>query len=138
MTTETSQIETVTRNVATVYRNDKHPKAVIQTIEGERYSDYDGKNIPEEIRAGDLIDITYKQNGDFRNIIKAELNPNDPRLLDVIENTAKAVVEEARYIENEVLTYATIYKELVENGIPPELANTSASTIYIQLKRRRN
>lgn len=129
MTTETSQIETTTKTVDQVYRNDNHPKAVIQTADGERFSDYDGSKVPTDIRAEDIIDITFKTRGDFKNIVKVTKNANEN--VEVIENTSD-------YIENEVNSYAEIYKNLVEAGVPSELANTSASTIYIQSKRRRN
>jgi len=128
MATETSQIETTTKTVDQVYRNENHPKAVIQTTDGERFSDYDGSKVPTDIRAEDIIDITFKQNGDFKNIVKVSKNVN--KNVEVVENTSD-------YIDNEVNTYAEIYKKLVKAEIPPELANTSASTIYIQLKRRR-
>lgn len=129
MTTETSQIETTTKTVDQVYRNDNHPKAVIQTADGERFSDYDGSKVPTDIRAEDVVDITFKTRGDFKNIVKVTKNANEN--VEVIENTSD-------YIENEVNSYAEIYKKLVEAGVPSELANTSASTIYIQSKRRRN
>tara|TARA_R100001244_G_scaffold212_1_gene302 strand:+ start:391 stop:780 length:390 start_codon:yes stop_codon:yes gene_type:complete len=129
MTTETSQIETTTKTVDQVYRNDNHPKAVIQTADGERFSDYDGSKVPTDIRAEDVVDITFKTRGDFKNIVKVTKNANEN--VEVIENTSD-------YIENEVNSYAEIYKNLVEAGVPSELANTSASTIYIQSKRRRN
>ena len=128
MTTETSQIETTTKTVDQVYRNENHPKAVIQTADGERFSDYDGSKVPTDIRSEDIVDITFKTRGDFKNIVKVTKNANEN--VEVIENTSD-------YIDNEVNSYAEIYKKLVEAGVPPELANTSASTIYIQLKRRR-
>ena len=123
------QIETTTQTVDQVYRNDNHPKAVIQTTDGERFSDYDGSKVPTDIRAEDVVDITFKTRGDFKNIVKVTKNANEN--VEVIENTSD-------YIENEVNSYAEIYKNLVEAGVPSELANTSASTIYIQSKRRRN
>jgi len=129
MTTETSQIETTTKTVDQVYRNDNHPKAVIQTADGERFSDYDGSKVPTDIRAEDVVDITFKTRGDFKNIVKVTKNANEN--IEVIENPSD-------YIDNEVNNYAEIYKKLVEAGVPSELANTSASCIYIQSKRRRN
>jgi len=128
MATETSPIETTTKTVDQVYRNENHPKAVIQTADGERFSDYDGSKVPTDIRAEDVVDITFKTRGDFKNIVKVSKNAN--KNVEVVENTSD-------YIDNEVNSYAEIYKKLVEAGVPPELANTSASTIYIQLKRRR-
>ena len=131
MTTETSQIETVSKVVAQVYRNENHPKGVIQTIDGERFSDYDGSKIPDSIRAESEVDITYKQNGEYKNIVKVSLNPNK----DVIKIETPESQEE--YLDAEATTYAYIYKQLVSKGIPQSLANTSASTIYIQFKRSR-
>ena len=125
MTTETSQIETVSKVVAQVYRNENHPKGVIQTIDGERFSDYDGSKIPDSIRAESEVDITYKQNGKYKNIVSVSLNPN------------KNVIEVKTFdLQNECQVYAEIYHKLVSLDIPKELANTSASTIYIQRSRK--
>lgn len=126
MTTEKSQIETVSKVVAQVYRNENHPKGVIQTIEGERFSDYDGSKIPDSIRAESEVDITYKQNGDFKNIISVSLNPNKNPM----------VIKQNFDLQDECQVYAEIYHKLVNLDIPKELANTSASTIYIQRSRK--
>jgi len=149
MTTQSSQVERI-------YRNEKAPKVVIQTKDGNKYSCYDGSNVSGNIQEGHWVEIPFKQNGQWKNItgpvIKLEYaprsetsDPNYPRVAwdshesgttsegwgdDVIEK----IVDE---VQENVDMYADIYKRLVTSGIPPELANTSASTIFIQLMRKR-
>jgi hypothetical protein len=138
MTTETSQIDKI-------YRNEKAPKVVVQTKDGNKYSCYDGSNISGNIREGQWVKIPFKQNGQWKNITGPVTETQEPAVAwDSHESGTTSggwgddVVEKIfDEVQENVDMYADIYKKLVNAGIPPELANTSASTIYIQLMRRR-
>lgn len=134
MTTETRQV------VDKIYRNDKAPRVVIQTRDGNKYSCYDGSNVSDDIREGMSVAIPYKQNGQWNNISGQVVvrqteswGTQEPETIHIRSDDEMAELPQA--LEEEVEIYSNIYKRLVARGVPESLANTSASTIYIQLKK---
>ncbi|MEK9740687.1 MAG: hypothetical protein VW262_05815 [Flavobacteriaceae bacterium] len=138
MTTEISQI------VDKVYRNEKAPKVVIQTKDGNKYSCYDGSNISGNIHEGQYVTIPYKQNGQWRNItgpvtqVPVSLKDHAEQISWDSPEYSERHQNNNSEVDEDIALYAYIYHELVnEKRIPAELANTSASTIFIQQKRRK-
>jgi len=144
LTTQTSQI------VERIYRNDKAPKVVIQTKDGNKYSCYDGSNISENIHEGQQVTIPFKQNGQWKNITGPVTVAAEQISWDSPEYSEQVVANEQQQqptqpdllrlkiaVDEDIELYAYIYHELVAKKIPEKLANTSASTIFIQQKRRK-
>ena len=138
MTTQTSQI------VEKIYRNEKAPKVVIQTKDGNKYSCYDGSNISGNIHEGQYVTIPFKQNGQWKNItgpvtVSAEqISWDSPEYSEqVVANEQQQPTRQFPAVDEDIELYAYIYHELVAKKIPEKLANTSASTIFIQQKRRK-
>ena len=124
-------MEKITGKLERVYTNEKPPIKVIE-MNGLRISDYDG-SIVGDAKEGDVVDVEY--------ITKEGKEPgkvfNNLRKLEVFEDPNKNVIEVKTFdLQDECQAYAEIYHKLVSLDIPRELANTSASTIYIQRSKK--
>ena len=62
-----SDIQTKTGTVEKVYHNERFPKVNL-VIDGAKFSDYDGKNIGQDVTEGATVSFPYKQNGQYSNI----------------------------------------------------------------------